>query len=330
MAPGIQRAAITTQIPLSPWFHPSAVARGRGASATDQARWPAVVHTASDGYFETMGMALTSGRSFGRGDRFSRAQLIGADGAERERGVAIVSESAARRLWPDRSALGQALWLPDIDNVKWREVIGVVEDIHFYAVGEDPSIHVFVPWTQFPSANPRLVVKGTGTAASMTAMVRAGIQEVGPGTHVDQIVLLEGLVSRATAQSRFTARVVALFGAASLLLAAVGIYGTLSYVVRVRRREIGIRLALGASRGAILSHTAWRGILPALGGGIVGLALAVGIARVFRTLLFEVSSIDGRSFTLSALLLVAVAVAAALGPARHASRVDPASTLRAE
>jgi ABC-type antimicrobial peptide transport system permease subunit len=140
----------------------------------------------------------------------------------------------------------------------------------------------------------------------------------------------ETLVSRATAQPRFTARVVALFGIVALLLAAVGIYGTLSYVVRARSREIGIRLALGASRRTILSQTAWRGVWPALGGGFIGLALALVIARVFQAVFFDLSPVDPGSFIVGAVVLIIVAVGAALGPARQAARVDPATTLRSE
>jgi ABC-type antimicrobial peptide transport system permease subunit len=100
--------------------------------------------------------------------------------------------------------------------------------------------------------------------------------------------------------------------------------------VRARGREIGIRLALGASRRTILSQTAWRGVWPALGGGIIGLAMAIVIARVFQALFFDLSPVDLGSFIVGAVVLIVVAVGAALGPARHASRVDPASTLRAE
>jgi predicted permease len=328
--PGIRRAAITTQIPLSGEFFPSTIAKGKGKGTGDEGHWPGVMHNVTDGYLDSMGIRLISGRPFGAVDRFTAAQLIGAEGSKRERGVAMISESLARSLWPDRPPIGQALWLPDIDVVPWREVIGVVEDIHFHGVGELPALHVFVPYTQFPSSNPRLLVAGSGSAASIVPLVRRIVEEVEPGTHVEKIVPLDALVSRATAQPRFTSRVVALFGVLALVLAAVGIYGTLSYVVRARSREIGIRLALGASRGNILSQTLRRGLVPAVGGGIIGLGLAVVLARTFQSLLFELSPVDFGSFTAGAAVLLLVALGATLGPARRASRVDPAATLRTD
>lgn len=327
--PGIERAAITSQVPLSPEPYPLTLARGRGKSATDGARWPGVSQKVTDGYFELMKIRLVSGRMFGAVDRFGEPQINQAQ--RTERGVAIVTEQTARTLWPGQPAVGQALWLPDIDNVTWREVVGVVEDIQFYTVGEEPALHVFVPWTQdSAAARPYVVVKANGAALSMTAAVREIIQAVEPGTEINEVSSLESLVDRATAQPRFTSQVVAAFGALALVLAAVGIYGALSYLVGARTREIGIRLALGASRASILSTVIWRGMAPAAAGGLIGLGLALALARTFRALLFEVEPLDLTSFSGGAVALVAVALAAALGPARRAARIDPVRALRTD
>ena len=326
--PGIQRAAVTTQVPLSPEPFPSNFAKGRGKSSTDPARWTGVQHNVTDRYFELMNIRLIAGRTFGTADRFTESQLNYTEKVDR--GVVIVSETTARTLWPDRPALGESLWVPDLDHVTWREVVGVVEDIQFQAVGEAPALHVFVPWTQWVTGRPRLVVKGGGSAASIAGVVRDVVESVHPGTKIDQVATLDALFSRATAQPRFTSRLVAAFGALALLLAAVGIYGTLSYLVGARTREIGIRLALGASQAGLMRHVLARGLVPALAGGCVGVALAVVLARTFRALLFGVEPLDLTSFAGGAALLLLVALAAAAGPARRASRVDPASALRAE
>jgi ABC-type antimicrobial peptide transport system permease subunit len=148
--------------------------------------------------------------------------------------------------------------------------------------------------------------------------------------HIDQVTTLEALVSRATAQPRFTSRLLAAFGVLALVLAAVGIYGTLSYLVGARTREIGIRLALGAARGTIVSNVLWRGLLPAALGGIAGLAAAVALARAFRSQFFDIAPLDAASLAGGGVLLLLAALAAALGPALRASRVDPAAALRAE
>ena len=204
--PGIEAAAVSTQVPLTASFS-ATLARGRGKEAADLSRWPAVQHNVSDGYFRLMGIRLLGGRGFEAADRLTEAQLIGEQPTER--GVAIVSESTARTLWPDRPAIGQALWLPDIDRAVWREVVGVVEDIQFHAVGERPALHVFVPWTQSPAQRPRLLVKASGDAAAIAPIVRSVAQQLSITSNFDQVAPLDALVSRATAQPRFTSRVVA-------------------------------------------------------------------------------------------------------------------------
>jgi putative ABC transport system permease protein len=327
--PEIERAAITTQIPLSADTYPASVARGRGKGSGEDARWPTVQHNVSDGYFETMAIELLEGRAFNSSDRFDALALV--DSKHRPpSGSAIVTESLARSLWPGQSALGQPLWLPNIDGVTWREVVGIVEDIDFHAVGETAGHHVFVPWTQGPTGNPRLVVKGSGNTASLVSIVRGVLQEVEPGTHVDQVVPLDALTSRATAQPRFTSRVAMLFAALALLLAAVGIHGTLAYAVRARTREIGIRVALGASTRDILGRTLAAGLMPAVVGGTIGVAAALAIARMFQNLLFEISPLDPLTLVATAGALGGAALVAAIGPAARAARVDPLAALRTE
>jgi len=327
--PGISAAAITTQVPLAPEPYPSTLARGRGKTAgqVDDGRWPGVSHHVTDGYFGVMGIRLVSGRTFGPGDRFTADQINQTSKADH--GIAMVTESTARMLWPRTSPIGQSLWLPDIDNVPFREVVGVVEDIQFHAVGESPALHVFIPWTQASTGRPQLVVRSTlGAAAAGT--VRQIVDSVEPGTRIDNITTLDALVDRATAQPRFTTGAVAAFGLLALLLAAVGIYGTLAYIVSARTREIGIRLALGASSGDIMSRVLSRGLVPAAFGGLAGIGLAIALARTFRSLLFEIQPLDAGSVIAGSVLLLGVAVVAALGPARRASRVDPVQALRSE
>lgn len=323
--PDIESAALTSQIPLSPDIYPAMLGRGGNESTGDDARWSGVRHHVSDKYFRLMGIRLVAGRTFGPEDRFSEDQLIRR--TSDQRGVVVVSEAAARALWPGQSAIGQMLWFPDV-NVRWREVVGVVEDIQFHAVGDPPALHVFVPWSQFPTQRPRLLVKHAAANGSIAEIVREVVGRVEPGTQIDRVIALDALFARATAEPRLTSRIVAAFGALALLLAAVGIYGTLSYLVGARTREIGIRLALGASQRVVLSDVLSRGVIPAIAGGVIGLAMAVALARTFRALFFDLQPVDAGSFAAGGTLLVIVAIAAALGPALRASRVDPARALR--
>ena len=324
---GIEAAAVSTQVPLTASFS-ATLARGRGKDSTDLSRWPAVQHNVSDGYFRLMGIRLLGGRGFEAADRLTEAQLIGEQPSER--GVAVVSESTACTLWPERPAIGQTLWLPDADRSAWREVVGVVEDIQFHAIGERPALHVFVPWTQSPTQRPRLLVKAMATSRRSRRSCAASRSRSRSRSNFDQVAPLDALVSRATAQPRFTSRVVAAFGILALVLAGVGIYATLSFMVGTRRREIGIRMALGASRERVLRTVMWRGLAPAAAGALFGSGAAVGLARTFRALLFNVTLLDPLSLGGAVAVLLLVATVASLGPAARRRRTDPAQALRAD
>ncbi len=322
--PEVRRAAITTQVPLSADWYPSPVRSGGG-----EERWSAVVHSVTDNFFDTMGIQLLSGRLWQPDDRPTDAELTGR--GRQIQGVAVVSAQTARTLWPDRPAIGETISASDfLDSVPGRVVVGVVEDIHFHAVGEPPALHVFIPWAQRPTGRPRLLVSTRDTTDASLAAVRTVVERFVPETRIESIVLLRDLVGRATAQPRFTSRIVAAFGGLALALAAVGIYGTLSYLVRARTREIGIRLALGAPHRAIVTSVLTRAMVPAIGGAAIGLVTAGGLAGAFRALLFNVDPLDRGAFAAGALVLLVVALAAALLPALRAARVDPAHTLRAE
>jgi predicted permease len=325
--PEVERAAVTTQVPLSPDSFPATLGRGRGAAAKDEGRWPSIRHSVSDGYFNVMGIRLVSGRLFDGVDRYNEAQLTGK--APRDRGVAIVSAQTARVLWPDRPALGESIWGADnVDGI--REVVGVVEDIQFHAVGETPALHVFIPWTQAPTGRPRLLARARDLTPATIDSMRAVIERMEPDTRIESIVPLEDLVGNATAQPRFASRIVAGFGGLALVLAAVGVYGTLASLVRARRQELGIRIALGAPLNAIVSRVLVQAFVPAAVGALIGLGTAAALAGRFRALLFNIEPLDRSSYFFGAIILLLVALAAALAPALRASRIDPAQTLKAE
>jgi len=324
---GIGRAAITTQIPLGPDSYSGTLARGR-TKVQDEPQWPIVAHNVSDHFFETLSIQLRHGRLFDRRDAFGEAQANWTDRAER--GAAIVTESVARTLWPGERAIGKTIRLPGFDNVSYREVVGVVGDLQFSSVGEVPALHVFVPWSQMATGNPRLVVRAAGRAEDVVPAVRAALQAERPGTGIDRITSLDALVDRATAQPRFSSQMVIGFGLLALTLAAVGIYGTSAYLVGARTREIGLRIALGASPRGVFRHVLARSLWPVTVGGVTGLAIAAGASRTMRSLFFQVGALDVRAYVVaSASLLVAAAVAAVI-PAIRASRIDPAITLRTE
>jgi hypothetical protein len=317
-------------VPLSGAVYTDTVATGRGKPADDGRRWPATWHNVTDDYFDVMNVRLVQGRGFDARDRFTESQMTAdSDAARPTEGVAIVTKSVERALWPGRSAIGQYVWEPSLQDVG-LQVIGVVDDMQVRAVGEEPALHVFLPWTEFATGAPKLVVRTDGNAEVMVPAIRAMLQSVMPGTRVDRIATLDDLVRQATAQPRFTSRLLALFGVAALLLAAVGIYGTQWYLVGMRTRELGVRLALGASRRRIVSSVVWAGLAPAIAGGVIGLGLAVALGRIFGALFFGLAHTDVLSLVASGLCLMGAAAGAAIGPGLRAARVDPMIALRAD
>ena len=326
--PGIIRAAVTTQVPLGPTPYPDTLARGRSSKYGDQTRLPGVVHKVTDHYFDLMGIRLISGRLFGAADRFGETAIN--ETSKVDHGIAVVSMTTARTLWPGQDPIGQSIRMPDSESVPWRDVVGVVDDIQFSGIGEPPAMHVFVPFTQSSAGALNVLVRTSGAPDAIAPVVRNILLAVNGQTDIARVASLDSLVARATVQPRFTSRLVVAFGALALALAAVGIYGTLSYLVGAGLREIGIRVALGASRRRILSAVVWRGLAPALAGSAIGLGLALTLGHTFRALLFGIEPIDAASLAGGAVALVIVALVAALGPAVRAARVDPVHALRAD
>jgi ABC-type antimicrobial peptide transport system permease subunit len=207
--------------------------------------------------------------------------------------------------------------------------VGVTEDVLFGDVSQPASPHVFLPRSQW-SGGATLLVKAQGDAAAIAPLVRQVLEEVEPGTEIGTVATLEAHVARATAQPRFTSRLVLVFGGLALALASVGIYGTLAYLVGSRTRELGVRIALGASRRRVLADVLRRGLVPAAVGTALGLGIAAALARTFASLLFGVAPMDAVSFAGGTAVLLGVALLAALGPARRAAAIDPVQALRAE
>lgn len=241
-----------------------------------------------------------------------------------------MTESVARTLWPGERAIGKIVRLPEIDNVSDREVVGVVGDLQFSTVGGAPGLHVFVPWSQMPTAFPRLVVRAAGSPESVLPAVRAAIRAERPATGIDRVVSLEDLVDRATAQTRFSALTVTGVGLLALALAAIGTYGTTAYLVGARRHEIGVRMALGAEPGTVLRQIPVECLVPVTAGGAAGLAMAAGASRAARALFFQVGALDPRAYGLAIAALAVAAGVAALLPALRAARIDPTEAPRDE
>ena len=272
------------------------------------------------GYFSTMGIPVLAGREFTAQDT--------ADAPK----VAILSERIVRECFPDgpREALGQHVRVSDRGD--WLTVVGVVADIHQRGLDRDVQPMIYAPFQQDRSPFLRFVsfVARTATPGSAVEGIRAEIRRVAPDLPIQSTLTMDDAVAASLAQPRFRMVLLALFAMAATLIATCGLYGLMAYSVTQRRREIGVRMALGAQRRDVLRLVLTRALRIVVAGLIVGLAGAAAVTRVLQTFLFGVTRTDPMVFTLVTLLLMAVGLMAAWLPARRATRIDPCAALRAE
>jgi predicted permease len=266
----------------------------------------------SPGFLPTLGVPVLNGRAFAESDL-----------AETPR-VALINRAAARRYWPDQSPLEQRILL--LGQEKPVTIVGVVGDVRHNPTAPEAKPTVYVPSLRSPSMS--LVARTDGEPEALAAGFRRMLQEVDPELPVQEITSMATMAGDAIARPRFNAVMLSLLAAAALLLAMVGLYGLMHYSVAHRRREIGIRMVLGAKRGEILRLVLGRSLRLVLAGVILGLAAAWYLNRVLESQLYGVSPTDPVTFAGSALVLIVVAWLAAFLPARLATRTDPATILR--
>jgi putative ABC transport system permease protein len=318
--PGVEAAGLTRLLPLgrSDIWNDFEIA-GRPPFAPG-ASHSARNYTASPGYFRVLGIPVRSGRAFRESDAKNSPPVI------------LVNEALARQYFPGQEPLGQHLVFnfPDGKSVQ-REIVGVVGNVRFEAFNADEVPEFYIPFEQSPSAVSEVVVRAKGEdAAALTASVRGALKGVDPNLLIWETRTMDELVGRWTAPQRFNVALLGLFAALAMLLAAVGIYGLMSYTVTQRTHEIGIRMALGAQARDVLRMVVRQGMLLTLAGLGLGLAGAFALTRLMRGLLYGVSPTDPLVFAAVSLLLAAVALVACLVPARRATKVDPMVALRYE
>jgi putative ABC transport system permease protein len=319
--PGVAGAALAGQIPFARagggvgdcWrFH--AAGRMQANPADD----PCVErYGVTPGYFGVLGVPLLAGRVFTDEDTATSRRVV------------IISASTAVRVWGAADPIGAQVRLGN--SQAWRTVVGVVGDVHDDDLAAPIGPAMYTPETQIPSAYLTAIVKSANDdPASLGAAVRHALRELDSTVPVYGVATLSSLVDKASAQRDFVARLLAAFAAAAVFLAAIGLYGVVSYGVSQRTRELGVRLALGAQPRDVLRLVLGGGFtLVAIGVG-AGLAAAFAMTRVLGTLVYGVSHVDPATFALATLLLVAVALLAHWVPVRRALRIDPAGALRAE
>jgi putative ABC transport system permease protein len=312
--PGVVAAGACTSLP------PTYVQQGTGFTVegrpvdTSQQPPEALFMPATPGFLEALGVPLIAGRNVAATD-------IAASPA-----VVVINQTLARQFFANQNPLRQRL---HFEGVNW-EIVGVVGDTKYEGLGSLVGPQVYVPYAQRPFPGLRLVVRTTIEPMSLAAAVRNQIQAVDSEEGPTRIATMNQLLSESLAQPRFNSFLIALFAIVAFVLAAVGIYGVISYDVTQRTSEIGIRLALGAQVGDILRLILRQGALLTLGGLVLGLAGAFALTRFLTGLLFEVTPTDAAIYALVSALIVLVSALACLIPSRRATQVDPLTALRHE
>jgi putative ABC transport system permease protein len=318
--PGVQYAAIGggNGVPLiGPHFNGAFTLEDNAVS--DAAQPTTQISSVSADYFRALGTPLVRGRFFTDGDS-TQAQP-----------VALIDEAMARRFWQNEDPLGKRVKQGGrASNAPWLTIVGVVKDIKSDGFDQIDQPHLYLSALQSPGYAMAVYLRTQGDPASLTQALRQEVRAVDPNLPVFGERTMEEVVSTSLAQRRFAMQVVGAFGVLALLLAAVGIYGVVAYSVSQRTREIGIRLALGASSGAILRWVFGQGMRLTLIGVATGLVASFALTRLLRGLLFGVAPTDPLTYAGLSLLLAAAALLACYIPARRATKVDPMVALRYE
>ena len=333
--PGVEAVGLISDVPLTGapysgtvWRDDAPGAAGVSPPPDPRYRWKADLSVVTPGYFAALAIPFVRGRNFSDMDRWSDEQLNATtvpDG-----GAVIVNQAFASRYFGSEDPVGRALVLYDDQTFGWhRTIVGVVADVRGRAVAQAAEPGVFVPHAQHPDVFlPSLIVRTLLPAASVAPALRDRIAAYDPQLLVQRIRPMDKVVAGALSRPRFNLLLVGSFAGVGLLLAAVGIYGVVSYLVAQRTREIGIRMALGAAARDVRRLVVRDGMIPVAMGSIGGVAAAIPASRAIASLLYGVAPLDPISLALAPALLGAVAFAACVLPARRAARVDPLIALR--
>lgn len=320
--PGVTSAALTSQLPLSGDLDAYGTTFAAFPGRQPGADGSAMRYSVTTDYFDVMGIPLLRGRLLDATDRADAPESF------------LISESLARRVFADADPIGQrARFGPETDGTRpWGTIVGVVGDVKQQSLASVNTEAFYVPSAQWRWVDDvqSLVVRTSGDAAAMTSAVKRAVWSIDRNKPITRVATMEQLIRRTTSERRFASVIYSTFAIAALLLSAVGLYGVISGRVAERTREIGIRSALGATRGEIVRSVLMNGLLLTAVGVAIGVAGATATSRLLESLLYGISPVDLATYAGVIALLGGVAALACWAPARRAASVDPAITLRAE
>ena len=312
--PGVEAAAYARAVPLGYGSFSSTPIAVDGYEPPPNEQPTAEFNEVSPDYFATLGIPLLSGREFTRADDENAAP------------VAIVNQTMIARYWRGQNPIGQRLQVKG----NWVQVVGVVKDSKYYSMDEAPRPFFYVPLQQYFSIEPDIHIRTTQPLQTVqTALIRE-VRALDPNLAVYEMITLQEQVDRSTSHELVAVALVTLFGGLALLLASIGLYGVMSCTVSQSTRELGLRMALGASTSNVLHLVLLRGLLLTTTGMIIGIALALLLTRLLGNLLYQVSPRDPLAFAAAFAVMTLASVAACFLPAWRATRIDPIRALRAE
>jgi len=308
--PGVELAGVADNLPLE--RNRSWGLSAKGKQYREGELRGTFVYVITPGYLETMGVRLKKGRAFTWSDRSTTQPVV------------VINEAAARYLWPGEDAIDRIALI----NGRDTRVIGVVADVHESSLESTGAWQMYLPVTQAGPVGTYLAIRSTLPAASIAPNVMRTLRGLNPTQSATQLRPIQASVDRAVSPRRFFMLLVGAFAAFGLLLAALGVYGVISYSVTQRTQEIGIRMALGATASQVRRGILWQTVRLVSMGVMIGAAASAVLSRLIAALLFETAPTDPAAFVGTVILLAGAALAAAIIPARRASRVDPMKALR--